>query len=251
MEAVINALARHGRRERVALQFSGGRDSLACLYYLREFWDRLTVYHLDSGDQFPETRALIDRVKAEVPHFVEVAGQTKRVHEVFGIPSDIVPVSAARIGRDMGAHANPLIVDRYLCCNLSIMTPLHQRMEWDGVKLIIRGQRNSDKVKAPTRSGDVIGGFELLYPLESWDTARVMAFLRDNDIALPRFYEMMDGMPDCMSCSAWWEEGRAAYLSTHHPEAFERYQQRLSIIDASIGRHVAHFQNEYRQGGTT
>lgn len=235
------AIDRHGK---IALQFSGGKDSLACLYLLKEYWPRLTVYHLNTGDQFPETIDIIERVRTEVPNFVEIKGEVHYVHAYFGIPSDLVPSSATRCGYDLGAHKNPLITDRYTCCFLSSMEPMRERMLADGVTLIIRGQKNSDKYKAETRTGSVIEGVEFLYPLEDWTKEDVLQFIADNRIEIPRFYESLDSMPDCMSCSAWWDDRRGAYLKRYHPQAYAIYQQRLSAIHDAVDRHVADFISE-------
>ena len=50
------------RHERIALQVSGGRDSIACLYLMRPYWDRVTVYWLDTGAAYPETVSLMQRI---------------------------------------------------------------------------------------------------------------------------------------------------------------------------------------------
>src|SRR5262245_5370823 len=55
------------RHEHIALQFSGGKDSLAVAYLQRPFWDRLTFYHGDSGDLLPEVREIVDQIAALVP----------------------------------------------------------------------------------------------------------------------------------------------------------------------------------------
>lgn len=232
------------RHKNIALQFSGGKDSLACLYLLKDYWDRLTVYHLNSGDAFPEAREVVGRVKAEVPHFVEIEGRVRQVQSHYGIPSDVVPTSSSRLGFDMGAHSNPLIVDRYTCCYLSIMAPMHERMKQDGVTLMIRGQKNSDAYKAQTRSSDVIDGIEFLYPIESWSHEQVLRYLEDQHITIPRYYDMMKNAPDCMGCSAWWDEGHGAYLRRYHPAAHDVYQYRLNLIADAVDRHAGHFSRE-------
>ena len=48
-----------------------------------------------------------------------------------------------------------------------------------------------------------------------------------------------------MSCSGWWDEGRAPFLRAHHPEAFAQYQRRLEIIRASTERLIQTFNLEY------
>jgi len=239
-----DVLARH---ERIALQFSGGKDSLALLYLMRPFWDRLTVYWLDTGDAFPETAALVAEVEAMVPHFVTVHGIQPEVIAEFGLPSDLVPARSTPVGI-AATGTGILIQDRYSCCLRSLMLPLHGRMRADGITLIIRGQKASDALQAPIRSGDLIDeGMEVLLPLEDWDDARVFDYLRAQGVAIPRFYQMMQASPDCMTCSAYWEEGRAKYLKQYHPGAYQEYQQRLNAISDATAEAIAHFNAEIGQ----
>ena len=233
-----------GRHQRIALQFSGGRDSLACLYLMRPYWDRLTVYWCDTGAAYPETISLMEKVRDMVPNFARIEGRQPQVIEAFGIPSDIVPVNATPVGRFVGDEAAPLIQDRYSCCIRSMMEPTHERMIADGITLIIRGQKQKDRLKSRVRSGDAHDGIEYLFPIEDWDAAQVMRFLKDEGAPLPRFYEMLNGMPDCMTCSAWWEEGAAKYLKRYHHAQFLDNQKRLDIINAAVGEHIAAFNKE-------
>jgi phosphoadenosine phosphosulfate reductase len=235
-----NVIERH---EKIGLQFSGGKDSLALLYLMREHWPRLTVYWLDTGDSFPETRELVAKVEAMVPNFVRVEGNQPEVIRLYGIPSDIVPAGNTPMGLSANGHG-VLMQDRYSCCLRSLMMPMHERMKADGVTLVIRGQKNSDKLRAPIKSGHVEDGIEYLFPLEGWDDSDVFAYLADEDVAAPRFYEHMSASPDCMTCSAYWEDGRANYLKQFHPEAYQEYQSRLNAISDATQDAIAHFNVE-------
>lgn len=240
----MNFDAIFARHERIALEVSGGRDSLACLYLLRPYWDRLTVYWLNTGAPFPETVEVMARVRAEVPHFVEIDGQQPFIIEQFGMPSDLIPTSRTPFGLlATGSTARPL-QDRNDCCARVIMMPMHQRVLGDGCTLIIRGQRAEDTHKAPFRSGYVENGIEFLFPIEYWTAADVRAYLLGNSLPYPRFYETLSGAPDCMTCSAWWEHGVAKYLKQHHPEAHAEVQRRLDSINAAVVEHIAAFNNE-------
>lgn len=231
------------RHERIALQFSGGRDSIATLYLMRPYWDRLTVYWLDGGSAFPETVALVQQVRDMVPNFARVEGRQPQVIEEFGLPTDILPVSATPMGV-VGSGKGKTMQDRYSCCLRSIMLPMHERMMADGITLIIRGQKNSDRLKSIIRSGDVENGIEFLFPIEEWDNAKVMSYLREQDAPIPRFYEMLDAAPDCMTCSAWWETGAGAYLKRYHYPHYQEYQRRLEVIKGAVGEHIAAFNQE-------
>lgn len=232
------------RHSKIALQFSGGRDSLACLYLLKPYWDRLTVYWCNTGAAYPETLALIAEVRAMVPHFAEIQGNQPAVVEQFGLPSDMVPVSATPVGLAVNNSGTVLMQDRYSCCIRIKNVPTHVRMLADGITLVIRGQKNADRLKAPTRSGHVEDGIEYLFPIEDWDAKRVMTYLAEQGASIPRFYEMMSNAPDCMTCSAYWEEGAGAYLKRYHHIEFKEYQRRLDIIAQAVGGHIAAFNQE-------
>lgn len=224
------------RHERVALQFSGGKDSIAVLYLLRPYWNRLTVYYCDSGDSFPETRELMDRVRAEVPRFCTVPGRQRDVVAVHGNPSDLVPSTSTFFGRTLAGDTGVPMIDRYACCHSSIMSPLHEKMVEDGITLIIRGQKLADDQQSPIKSGDVVGGVEVLFPIAEWTDSDVLSYIEMNDLPLPRFYTMGKHGHDCMSCTAWLEKGQGAYMHKYHSNAYERRREKLLEMRSAIAR---------------
>lgn len=238
-----NAIDRH---DRIALQFSGGKDSLVCLYLMRPYWDRLTVYWLDSGDAYPETVSLMSQVREMVPNFARIEGRQPQAVAQFGFPTDILPASSTPMGV-AATGKGVLMQDRYSCCLRSIMLPMHERMLADGITLIVRGQKNADRTKGPLRSGDVDGGIEFLFPIEDWSDRQVMDYLREQDAPIPRFYEMLNDAPDCLSCSAWWEKGEGAYRKRYHYPQFVEYQRRLEIIKHAVGEQISEFNKEVLQ----
>jgi len=224
-----------GRHMRIALQFSGGKDSLAVLLLLRPFWDRLTVYWLNSGDAFPETVALMGLVRDTVSSFVEVAGRQPAVLSGMGWPTDVVPAVSTPFGVAADGSARQSLIDRYTCCYHSLMLPMHERMVADGVTLVIRGQKNLDAVKAPTRSGHVLNGIEFLYPIEGWSDEQVFRFLSEQDATLtPQYDEGMPSSLDCMHCTGWLEHRSSGYLASRHPEVHQEVNRRLRQIRISI-----------------
>lgn len=241
IHALNEVLARH---DRIALQLSGGKDSLAVLMLMKPFWHRLTVYWLNSGAPFPETVTLMDWLRQEVPYFVEIAGNQPQVVAQFGLPSDIVPASHTFDGLIVSGKGGPLIQDRYSCCIRTIMRPIAERMAQDGITLVIRGQRSDDELKAPIRSGHIENGVEYLFPIADWSARDVLEYLEESGVPTPRFYTMLKSAPDCMTCSAYWEEGVSKYLKRHHPAAHAEVQARLDTINKAVGAHIAAFNTE-------
>lgn len=238
MRAIEAALSRHTN---IALQLSGGKDSLACLWLMKPYLDKIRVYWTNHGDPFPETVELMDSIRAWVPHFVEIAGRQPEVIAEHGIPSDLVPASRTAMGLFATGAAGFLTQDRYSCCARSMMLPMHERMLADGITLIIRGQKNKDKLKSTIRSGSIENGIEFLLPVEDWSDDEVLAFLQSSGAPVPRFYQMLRSAPDCLTCSAFLEEGAVKYVKAHHPEAFAIVQRRLDDIAAAVSTHTEAF----------
>jgi phosphoadenosine phosphosulfate reductase len=230
---------RIGQHERIAFQFSGGKDSLAALFRLRSCWSRMTVYWTNTGDAVPEVRAVVDRVRDLVPNFVEITGRVAEQIAEHGLPSDLVPTTA-------GLSERPRLQDRFNCCYHALMAPMHQRMHDDGITLIVRGQKSADTLKSPLRSGAIESGVELLFPLEHWTDDEVFAYLEKHAF-VPDYYQHLAASPDCLTCSAYWSEGRAGWLKTHHPEAYQAYQGKLDIIREAVMPLITLFNLEVNQ----
>lgn len=238
-DPVANAIARH---ERIALQLSGGKDSLAVLFLLQDYWDKLTVYWTNTGDPVPEVLAVIAKIKALVPTFVEIRGRVLEQIEAYGLPSDLVPTTSTPFG--IGAYGGGTkLQDRFQCCYQSLMRPMQERMEQDGITLIIRGQKSVDTMKSPMRSGALESGIELLFPIEHWTDAQVFDYLNGNAF-VPDYYERLAASPDCLTCSAYWSEGRASWLKDKHPDAHAAYQGKLDTIRDAVMPHIALFNLE-------
>lgn len=236
MDAIESAFARH---DRIGFQFSGGRDSTAALFKLREYWPRMTIYHTDTGDQFPETREVVRQVEAIVGQIVRVQGDVAGVRAAHGLASDLVPVDNMEFGRKVSGR-DVKIISRYDCCFRSLMLPTHQRLIDDGITLVIRGQRDDEYAVQPLRSGDVVDGLEVLYPIQDWTGEEVSAYLNSNGLPIAPFYAAgVKRAPECMGCTAWWDEGRAQYMRDHHPAAFKSYAANMKTIRIEIDRQYA------------
>lgn len=236
----ISTLDRH---ERIALNFSGGKDSLACVYALKPHLDRITIYHLDTGDLLPEVREIVTHVREFAPHFVHTQGDVSGWIRDNGLPTDLLPYSAHDVGM-MAGQANARLVTRYKCCFANLMLPLWERIKADGITLVIRGTKNCDLKRLPAQSGEIHDGVELWYPIADWSHEQVFAYLRSVDAPHNRIYDTMTNSPECARCSAWWGEGRAAYLREHHPSLFAEYSARLRIVTGEIMESVNNLNRE-------
>ncbi len=231
------------RHQRGALQFSGGKDSLALVYLLRPHWDRLTLYHVDTGDLLPEVREIVDMVEAMVPNFRRIETNSARWMEEVGLPSDLVPTTSTPTGLAIGASKRR-IVDRFDCCAVNLMIPLHQAMVANDETLAIRGTKRADLARLPAESGDMSLGYEIWLPLQEWSHDEVFAYLWSVDAPICRVYEHRVQAPECATCPAWWSEGRAEYLRKHHPDLFDVYRAKLAAVAAEVTPHWSSLQGE-------
>jgi 3'-phosphoadenosine 5'-phosphosulfate sulfotransferase (PAPS reductase)/FAD synthetase/SAM-dependent methyltransferase len=228
------------RHQRIAFQFSGGRDSMAAAWLLQAYWDRMEFYHLDTTDQFPELRAAVDAFEKMLGKpLVRIQTDVHAIRAEHGMPSDVVPVDNTPIGR-MVSGRTIKIMSRYECCARALMNPMHERMRQDGITLIIRGQRDEEYAAPPKRSGDVEGAFEVLYPVQHMTAAAVDALVARAGLPVAPFYARgMKRAPECMGCTAWWDEGRVAYLREHHPSEYDTYVQRAQLLRRAIDSQMA------------
>ena len=227
-ESIEQVFSRH---DKIAFQFSGGKDSTAALLSLRNYWDRFTVYFCDSGDSMPETLSVVDQVAAMLPNFVTIPGRVKQTRAQFGNPTDVLPWTSSATAHDLNTGYSPLMQDRVSCCFRSVMLPVHERMVADGITLIIRGQKNCDTHKGALRNGSIAGGFEFFYPIQNWTDEQCFSFMREQGVEPQKFYfEGLTHSGDCASCTAWCEDNRGAYLKNHHPVVFEEYRKNMAAL---------------------
>jgi len=246
LEGTARTLARH--RGRVAFQFSGGRDSTAALYLMRDHWPEMRVYHLDTGDQFPELREVVAQVESDLAAagvlLERIVTDVHALREQHGYPSDLIPVDNTEFGQMVSGR--PIrIQGRYDCCAQALMHPMHERMKADGITLLVRGQRDDEYADAPLRSGQSADGFEVFYPIEEWDAYAVTAYLEAHGLPVAPFYERgVRRAPECMGCTAWWDEGRVSYMRDHHPKEHAIAIRRLADIRREVNHALGWLEHE-------
>lgn len=214
-----------------ALQFSGGKDSLACLYLNQDRWDQMYIIWLNTGAAYPETVEWMARWKERLPHFVEVKSDQPANLEKFGWPVDLLPVNNAPIAPSLGLNPRVKLQPYIGCCAANIWYPMQDATARLSVTNIIRGQRASDK----RRSARVTNGFQengITYwlPIEHWSTENVFSYLRSVGAELPPYYAWGEqSSHDCWDCTAYLDENKVR-IHNLPPEKRKIVLTRLSQI---------------------
>jgi len=205
------------KHKKIALQLSGGKDSVVCLYLLKDYLDQITVYHLNTGDQPKETQDIMDELKKFIPHYVEVKTDSREWISKNGYPSDVVPTSSTVIGRrdSVGGMA---LIDRFDCCFNNLMKPLHDKIIEDGITLIIRGQKLCDSIKGPLVTGSIVNGIEYLYPIQEWSHDDVYKYLKEVNAPIHPVYDKINDGIECLHCTGWWESKHLDWLEGTYPD---------------------------------
>lgn len=218
------------------LQFSGGKDSLACLYLLEPRWSEITVAWVNTGAAFPETLEQMERIRALVPHFHEI--RSRQSIETEGYPVDVLPISSTSLGQQVEGAKDHRFQSRYACCAAALWIPMQQAMRELGATIIIRGEKRADHMRGGLLDGQVVEGIEYQFPLIDWTDAEVLAYLKERGIALPKNYELMSTSLDCWNCTAYLAQNvqKFTYLREHHPEKYWHVRSVLADLQTALSK---------------
>jgi phosphoadenosine phosphosulfate reductase len=216
----------------VVLQLSGGKDSLACLFLLEFLWPQLYVIWVNTGQAFPETVALMDRLRQLLPKFMEVHSDVSLQTAQWGPPVDLLPVRHhPLVQARTGQQRQPL--QTFLeCCIANIMAPLHEATMGLSPTVVVRGQKDCDSHKGPYRNGDKLAeGTEFWYPIQDWTDEQVCEFLKEKG-ELPSNYSYFNSSLDCWGCTAYLSDnlGKREYMRQFHPELHGKVTDSLTRI---------------------
>ena len=225
-------------------QFSGGKDSLACLHLLKPRWNDILVVWANTGAAFPEVIELMDEVRSIVPHFHEVRSDVLDDVERNGIPVDVMPIVNTKFGKAIASNNGLMMRSWIECCGRNLWTPMQQAMETIGATRIIRGQRLTESYKSTVRNGDVINGITYEMPIQNWSEEQVYKYLHDNGIPIPSYYDYTRTSLGCWNCTAYMDEevGRIKYMKKNHPEKYQVVLKNLWAIDSAVKGQMKHLE---------
>jgi len=229
-----------------AIQFSGGKDSLALLYLMRPRLKDVPVYFADSGMVYPHVATFIERTCDKLGATLRIVKPPEPIEEFQkreGLPADIVPVEASIMMRPyVKAKPGPLIQASISCCARMVWEPMQQAMAADGIKIIYRGSKARDR-HVGVADGFVADGVTYRSPLWDWTDDMVFAYLRSVSAELPAHYTEVNNSFDCLYCTAFLNhqnaESRLAWTRAHYPEAWPKLAGRLGVVRKMLVQEIA------------
>lgn len=222
------------KHQRVAFLCSGGKDSIAALYYMKDYWDKMVVCWVNTGDLCPHVESYMQKISQEVPNFVASYGDVRKWHEDNGWPSPIVPVDYTSYGQAVSGKKPTKICGTYECCQANIHKPVADLVKSVGATAVFTGARDADELRDPRPSGAWANGSQWFQAIGDWSDEEVFDYLRSIGITDPRFFGD-DTSIDCLSCTGYPKYiGRAEYIKQHHPQEHQEVQRRYNLIKAVI-----------------
>jgi 3'-phosphoadenosine 5'-phosphosulfate sulfotransferase (PAPS reductase)/FAD synthetase len=223
-----------------ALLFSGGKDSVACLFLLQAKWDNLIVLWANTGKNIPEIINMIDEVRRLVPNFVEIKTDQEEQNRANGLPSDIVPLKYFAGHEAETSIKAPFLIQSYLnCCKQNITLPLIKWCIDNGIETIYTGQKRIDKYKNCLESGDISNGLKYIFPLNEClddEVIEYATFMMALNKMKSKLLPVKHSSIDCYDCTAYMEDSidRVDYLFNNHKDKYNLLMNRLEMLSNAI-----------------
>jgi 3'-phosphoadenosine 5'-phosphosulfate sulfotransferase (PAPS reductase)/FAD synthetase len=226
---------------KIAVQLSGGKDSIACLHLARTQGHEVIAIFGNPGNPYPHVIEYIEKIckewRVELHYAVPEISVLDYI-DCEGLPVDILPIWASHEADYFSSLKKGYQVKMQsgiTCCSKNLWLPIHQKAKELNPDEVWRGSKLSDD---HVTKGDrfEFDGLKFNCPLWNWTDKDVYQYLELHDIDLPLQYkEGITHSLDCIECTSWLdgesELGRAQFTRKHYPIEFERLKTKLALIE--------------------
>lgn len=215
------------------LQFSGGKDSLACLHLFKD--EDIVVVHVDTGAELPFMRDFIRKSVEDVGlplKVVSPATPCDQWQEENGYPADVVSWNHTPMMAQYSGNTGPFVVPYSTCCTVNLWQPMLDEIKRLGADTVIRGSKACDPKKSVC-GGHEVDGVTHLTPLWDWTDQNVRDYLTALSVDLPPQYAEGCDSFDCWCCTAYLADHgkqRFDYLANHYSDLHADAAQRLECV---------------------
>jgi 3'-phosphoadenosine 5'-phosphosulfate sulfotransferase (PAPS reductase)/FAD synthetase len=222
--------------KKVALAFSGGRDSIAMRHVLKPFLSDITLVWVNSGNLFPEILEYMGRIRATTPRFVEIKTNQPESIRNNGYPVDVLPIDYTEYGSSC-TEPKDIKLRSYLdCCVENISLPMYNYIKDNGYTLMFRGNRASEGHRSPGSNGDIQEGVQFVSLIEKWSDQDVLDFLEARGEEITPRLRIGHSSLDCKDCTAFTCHSleRMSYIRKYHPDTFLHLKPVFMKIDRAV-----------------
>ncbi len=220
-----------------AIQFSGGKDSLAALHLSKPIWHRATVYFGDTGGFYPHMVEFVQRTCDQLGlplKIVKPPMSMEEYHQQYGLPSDIVPVESSIEMKPFTKRIGHILQPSMRCCATLQWRGLHQAIADDGVRHVVRGSKKADQHVGVGDGYVDERGVTYHCPVWGWTDDDVFRFLRENGMETAEHYSESNNSFDCVLCTAFLgssgARSRLEFTKRRYPEAWPELKRRIGIV---------------------
>lgn len=230
---------------RTVIQFSGGKDSLACLYMWRDKLADAVVVFSDTGATFPHVRQFVVDTCAALGATLVIVSPKEEIrafHKRVGVPSDLVPVYSTVEFAPYVSDGRPLVNPTMRCCVTMLLAPMAEYIATVKPDFVVRGSKQSD-LRVGVPNGHVEDGVTYLSPLWHMTDDGVFAYLQSVGAELPDHYGMVNDSLDCYLCSGHLTfgtgAGRLEYTRRRYPDLWPELEANLMTMRLAVGSELA------------
>jgi 3'-phosphoadenosine 5'-phosphosulfate sulfotransferase (PAPS reductase)/FAD synthetase len=221
-----------GSHNRVALMYSGGLESNLLLALARPWKDRIAVFTVRTGAEFPHMVEFIDKALAGWDHQIVATDVYKFFGEV-GLPAHVIPIEHQPGSQDVfGQRRGPWIVTWLECCIRNRNEPGWKAVKAAGINVVLNGQRAKD-FPGP-RAEIAVEGLTVHCPF--WDNTRqdIRTMVAELGVEIPSHYDDYNGSLDCAICPAALTPRRRSFMKDRHPEQLATAEQLQGLVTNSV-----------------
>lgn len=256
---VLNALFK--ATDRVAVAFSGGRDSLVALHLALQIKPDIPVMFVNTGIEFPEsleyTRQLAADWKLDF-HEANARVNFWRLTEEQGLP--VAGRGNTTFMRDLSEKADVKLSNS--CCHRMKETPARQFYREHKIKGTVTGLRVSESLMRKYNFADYgalryssIYNTLISWPLYAWLDEDIAKYVEKNNLPLNPIYGKGYNRVGCWAClqDMFYKDSRLFTLQEEHPNMYKTVRkkfgkQMMSLLKVWAGLEDRNFTEEHLDG---
>lgn len=221
--------------DRLAVAFSGGRDSLVALHLARQIKPDIPVMIVNTSIEFPESLEYVRRLAVEWGlnfHEVKPSVNFWNLANEQGLP--VAGRGNTTFMKDLAEQANVKLSNS--CCRRMKETPARQFYREHHTEGVITGLRVNESLMRKLNFADY-GALRysstyntlVSWPLYAWKEQDISDYIERRQLPLNPLYSMGYGRVGCWACmqDMFYKDSRLFTLQQQHPKLYATVQKKF------------------------